>query len=83
MAVYAYFILANTVTGATTLTNMSFTLDGNVVGHFAHVPTTSTEYIYNYSAYVNKTLSNTEHEFVISTAGTTNVLILFDELIYT
>lgn len=83
-AVYAYFILANTVTGATTLTNMSFTIDGSVVGHFVHEPTSSTDYVYDYAAYVNKSLDNTDHTIVISAVGTTNnSLILFDRLIYT
>ncbi|KAH8114733.1 hypothetical protein DFH11DRAFT_184583 [Phellopilus nigrolimitatus] len=82
-AVYAFFIIANTVEFATTLTNLSFALDGSSVGTFVHAPTTSTQYEYNVPGYSNASLKNGDHTFVISAVGATNdSLVLFDYLVY-
>lgn len=85
-AVYTFFALANFVQFATTLTNVSFTLDDNIVGTFEHIPTTSTDFIYKAPVYVNESLENVPHNFLITAIGpdsANNSLILFDNLIYT
>ncbi|THH03762.1 hypothetical protein EW145_g6027 [Phellinidium pouzarii] len=82
-AVYTFVILANTIPFVTTLTNMSFSIDGEEVGNFLYIPSEDTLYEYNVSAYVNTSLVNTQHTFIIQTAiGGNASLILFDYLIY-
>ncbi|THH14621.1 hypothetical protein EW146_g5741 [Bondarzewia mesenterica] len=83
-AVYTYCILANNVPYATTLTNLSFNVDGSDVGTFVHVPTNSTDYIYDFPVYVNENLSSALHQLIISATGDTkSSLVLFDYMVYT
>ena len=85
-AVYVFNVLANNVTSSPsslTPTNITFTLDGQMVGTYNHIPTASTEFQYNVPVYKNTTLENVGHELVIRTAGPDAVLILFDYVIYT
>ena len=85
-AVYTLFVLANYVQGATTLTNVSFTLDDNIVGTYEYIPNTSTDYIYSVPVYVNESLENVPHNFLISAIGPdsfNNSLVMFDNIIYT
>lgn len=82
-AVYAYAILANTLT-FTALTNLTFMLDGALVGSFVHVPSNSGFYQYGFPIYANSSLTNEQHTFRIEAAGGPNgSLILFDNLLYT
>ncbi|KAF8416012.1 hypothetical protein L210DRAFT_2577803 [Boletus edulis BED1] len=60
-ALYIFFILENTVRGASTLTDANFYLDEIPVGTFVHVPSTSTDYQYNVPICVNKSLVFGEH----------------------
>ncbi|KAH8827301.1 hypothetical protein DL96DRAFT_1710436 [Flagelloscypha sp. PMI_526] len=55
-AVYLYFILANTVPFATTETLCNFTIDGDVVGNFHHVPSSSTDLQYDQAVFSKKGL---------------------------
>ena len=78
-AIYVYCILADqpwSLAG----TNMSFTLDGEVVGFFTHIPDSNAKgYEYNQLVYSNSSLSvspSAEHQLTISSAGVS--LILFD-----
>ncbi|KAI5116467.1 hypothetical protein M0805_006727 [Coniferiporia weirii] len=80
-AVYVFIILENSVQ-FTTLTSLSFTIDGELVGSFVHAPTTSTDYEYNVTAYANDNLANTQHTLIMQTAGNNATLILFDYLVY-
>lgn len=83
-AVYAFFILANQVPYATTYTNLSFTLDGDLAGVYSHLPDNTTNYAYNVSGFAKIGLSKSEHTIVISNESGTNAsLVLFDYLIYT
>ncbi|KAG6849529.1 hypothetical protein H0H93_007685 [Arthromyces matolae] len=69
-AVEVYFILANYVgDGVTTETMCNFTLDGQYISTFHHVPTTSTDYDFNSLVFSKDGLSNTEHTLLISTSG--------------
>ncbi|KAI5115992.1 hypothetical protein M0805_009064, partial [Coniferiporia weirii] len=81
-AVYVFIILANNLDPTTTLTRLSFSLDGEVVGSFVHSPTTSTDYEYNVTAYANDNLANAQHTLIMQTTGDTPTLILFDYVIY-
>ncbi|KAI0760712.1 hypothetical protein C8Q74DRAFT_1372525 [Fomes fomentarius] len=83
-AVYAYHVLAPQINGTDTITNLSFTLDGAPVDPgFIWVPAASDQaYQYNIPVYVNESLANTEHTFVIHLVGPVS-LGLFDYVIYT
>lgn len=82
-AVYTYFICANTLDDATTLTNLTFALDGGQVGTFVHVPEATSDYEYNILGYAGTNLSNGRHQLLIQTTGdVNNSLVLFDYLIY-
>ncbi len=84
-AVYAYHVLAPQISGTDTITNLSFTLDGAPVDpEFIWVPPAASgqAYQYNVPVYVNESLENTEHTFVIHLVGPVS-LGLFDYVIYT
>jgi len=84
-ALYIFFIIANSVPNATTLTDVDFVLDQEIVGTYTHNPSTSTDYQYNVPVYTNDSLAFAEHNMIIQpvTDAGGNVLILFDYLIYT
>ncbi|OJT04505.1 hypothetical protein TRAPUB_4775 [Trametes pubescens] len=83
-AVYVFNAIANTVPFTTTLTNLSFTLDGDSVGQYVHTPSDSTDFQYNVPVFVRSGLSNVTHTIVIEATGDTNSsLVLFDYIIYT
>ncbi|TFK55643.1 hypothetical protein OE88DRAFT_643167 [Heliocybe sulcata] len=84
-AIYAYCILANYIQYTTTLTNLTFRLDGMSVGkNYVHVPTTSTSFQYNVPVYANDSIPNGEHTLEIEATGDTNSsLVLFDYATYT
>ncbi|KAI0760662.1 hypothetical protein C8Q74DRAFT_1221242 [Fomes fomentarius] len=81
-AVYAYHILGSPISNVPT--NLAFTLDGAPVGgEFLSVVTASDRgYQYNVPVYVNESLENIEHTFVIHLVGPVS-LGLFDYLVYT
>jgi hypothetical protein len=84
-AIYAFFILANTVApGITTQTECNFTLDGQAAGNFFHAPSSSYAFIYNALAFSRSNLQNANHTLNISTSGISHdVFINFDYAIYT
>ena len=83
-AVYVYNVLANYVEYTTTLTSLNFTLDGDLIGSFIHIPTNSTSFQYDVPVFVKTGLSNTSHTIVITAGGDINSsLVLFDYIVYT
>ena len=83
-AVYAFFLLANQIISTTTLTNLSFVIDGAPVGpQFIHQPDSTTDILYNVSVFSHSGLSNTQHQFEIHAGGSNDSLLLFDYVIYT
>ncbi|KAI0326739.1 hypothetical protein GY45DRAFT_1258403, partial [Cubamyces sp. BRFM 1775] len=83
-AVYVYNVLANTVQYTTTLTNITFTLDGASAGQYVHIPTDSTDFQYDVPVFVKENLANTDHTIIIEATGDTNSsLVLFDYIVYT
>ena len=83
-AVYVYNALANTVTGADTATNLTFSIDGARVGTFFHAPSTSTDFEYNEPVHVSTNLQDQEHTLIIQAVGDVSPsLILFDYVVYT
>ncbi|KAL1951102.1 hypothetical protein VTO73DRAFT_251 [Trametes versicolor] len=83
-AVYVFNAIANTVPFTTTLTNLTFTLDGDPIGQFVHTPSDSTDFQYNVLVLARTGLSNITHTIVIEATGDTNSsLVLFDYIVYT
>ncbi|KDQ64448.1 hypothetical protein JAAARDRAFT_28078 [Jaapia argillacea MUCL 33604] len=81
-AVYAYCVLANTISYSNTPTNLNFRLNNTIVGTFVHTPDASTTFIYNVPVYVNTSIPNGLHTFEIEATGNTS-LVMFDYLTYT
>ncbi|KAI0706284.1 hypothetical protein C8T65DRAFT_231894 [Cerioporus squamosus] len=83
-AVYVYNVLANTVPYTTTYTNLIFSLDGEQVGSYVHVPSSDTAFEYDVPVYTNGNLANKQHTLVIEATGDANSsLVLFDYIVYT
>ncbi|RDX46758.1 hypothetical protein OH76DRAFT_816353 [Lentinus brumalis] len=83
-AVYVYNVLANTVPWTTTYTSLTFSLDGEQVGTYVHVPTSDTAFEYDVPVYTNGDLANKQHTLIIEATGSTNnSLVLFDYIVYT
>ena len=85
VAVYVYHIVPNQVStdSYSTLTNLSFFLDGEYVGQYIHEPDSTSDIAYGVPVYVNPTLRNTEHYLNISAGGPSESLLLFDYVVYT
>ena len=83
-AVYVFTLLANQIHATTTFTNLTFYLDGGLVGNFIHEPDSSASILYNVSVFGLLGISNKPHEFEIRMGGgPKDSLILFDYVIYT
>ncbi|EJF59406.1 hypothetical protein DICSQDRAFT_128273 [Dichomitus squalens LYAD-421 SS1] len=82
-AVYVYDVVPNMVFETVTTSNMTFAIDGSVLGNFTHSPDPSGEILYNQLVYSNTELEPATHTIVISAEGENHSFILFDYLIYT
>ncbi len=85
-AVYVFNIIANFEPSAFNFStaNLNFYIDGAYVGQFVHPPDPTAEEIeLRMPVYVNESLSNAEHTFIMSTDGPNTSMIAFDYLIYT
>ncbi|KAJ8487593.1 hypothetical protein ONZ51_g4084 [Trametes cubensis] len=83
-AVYVYNILPNTVpSNAPTLTNLSFSIDGDYAGQFVHIPDSTSTVLYNVSIFASTNLANAAHVLTISVQGENASHVLFDYLVYT
>ncbi|PIL31266.1 hypothetical protein GSI_05964 [Ganoderma sinense ZZ0214-1] len=82
-AVYVYNIIANQIPYTTTLTNLTFWINSDLVGSYVHIPENTTALEYNVLVYSNTSLPNGQHFFTMSAGGPNASLILFDRLVYT
>ncbi len=88
-AIYVFFIVPNTVHilfigTIATLAECNFTLDDEHVGYYRHVPSSSTDIMYNVLVFQSENLPNTDHMLNISTSGLDyNTFTNFDYAIYT
>ncbi|KAJ7742793.1 hypothetical protein B0H16DRAFT_1323216 [Mycena metata] len=73
-----FCILANTVPGAATNTNLVFTIDGTPYPPFSRDPDETTNYLYNQNVLSVNGLSQNAHTLVISTNNASGTLLLFD-----
>jgi len=83
-AIWVYCVVPNHIQDASTLVNISFTLDGSRVGTYMHQPNQSDVYEYNVTVYSNVTMENSEHTLVMTAQDDPNPsIILFDWAKYT
>ncbi|KAJ7742725.1 hypothetical protein DFH07DRAFT_39563 [Mycena maculata] len=80
-AIYLFCVVPNTISFATTVYDLSFTLDDGSIGTYTHVPDASDEILYSVPVLSSENLSNQAHTLVAETAG--NSLFVFDFAIYT
>jgi hypothetical protein len=67
-----------------TYTNLSFSIDGALVGTYSYIPDNSGTYLYNTLVYGNASIPNGTHTFVLgSPRGINTALVLFDYVEYT
>ena len=83
-AVYVYNIIANAIPSATTLTQVNFFIDNDLVGNYEHVPqNTGPTFEYGVLVYANASIPYGAHNFIMSAQGPNTSLILFDYMMYT
>ncbi|KZT69026.1 hypothetical protein DAEQUDRAFT_765805 [Daedalea quercina L-15889] len=84
-AVWVYCIVPNNIPHTTTFVNISISLDGEVVGSYAHEADTKSEaYIYNVTVYSNTHLTNTQHVVTLTAMQDPDAsMLLFDWAEYT
>ncbi|TDL24130.1 hypothetical protein BD410DRAFT_719758 [Rickenella mellea] len=83
-AIYVFGIIANKVSGATTLTNITVVLDGKRVGSFVHTPDNTNTLKYNVLLYGSPSIPRNNHHVTLQLNGATSTsLLLFDYAIYT
>ena len=81
-AIYVYFIIANTFPNVTTNTNVTFFIDSQEAGYYAHPPAATADFIYNVPVFTQEGMDMTSHNLTIASRGDNPSLILFDYLIY-
>ncbi|KAH9912311.1 uncharacterized protein BXZ73DRAFT_36142, partial [Epithele typhae] len=82
-AVWAYTLLANQIAWTTTMTNLSFSVDGVHKSVFTHNPDTTTDILYQQQVFSMSGLQLKPHTLEIRATGTDASLILFDYVMYT
>lgn len=84
-ALYVFCILAHAGSPLASTSDMTFTLDGNIVGTFFQLPTGSSNFDFNVPVYVNSSIPDGLHTFTLTNGRDNGVtsLTLFDYYIYT
>ena len=82
-AVYVYNVIPNQLFETTTTANMTFTIDGAILGNYTHTAGQSGDILYNQLVFSNTELEHSQHTLIISSEGENHSFILFDYVIYT
>ncbi|KAI0697161.1 hypothetical protein BC835DRAFT_1270856 [Cytidiella melzeri] len=87
-AIYVFFTVPDLLNSPGLVpftTNLTFTLDGEMVGQYSHQPEGTTDYLYNVPCYTNDSLSPGSHFLDVSVEpyNGSPSFALFDYLIYT
>ncbi|KAI0658440.1 hypothetical protein C8Q70DRAFT_195615 [Cubamyces menziesii] len=82
-AVYVYNIVPNTVPGAATFVNLTFSIDGIYRGRYIFIPNESSEVLYNVSVFSATDLSQDVHNLTMNVVGNNASHVLFDYIVYT
>ncbi|KAI9066880.1 hypothetical protein FKP32DRAFT_323799 [Trametes sanguinea] len=84
VAVYVYNVVANAIPAITTITSLTFTVDGQAAGAYSHSPDMSSSAVdYNVLVFSTTGLSNTVHTLEVGADNAFNSLVLFDRVVYT
>ncbi|KAJ7879231.1 hypothetical protein B0H14DRAFT_2341560 [Mycena olivaceomarginata] len=78
-----FCILANTVPGAVTTTDLAFTLDGSSQKPFSHTSDSTSDFEYGVKVFTVGGLSQGAHQLIIATNNPSGSLLLFDYAEYT
>ncbi|KAJ7148412.1 hypothetical protein C8R43DRAFT_889037 [Mycena crocata] len=78
-----YCILANTIPGAVTATDLAFSLDDSPHGTYSHNPDSTSDYVYGEKVFSVENLAQGNHQLVIATDNPSGSLLLFDYARYT
>ncbi|KAI9060633.1 hypothetical protein FKP32DRAFT_1577745, partial [Trametes sanguinea] len=82
-AVYVYNLIVNTIPEITTMTNLSFSIDGTYMAQYIHNPDATSLVLYNVSVFSHTQLTNRTHLLEMRASGLSESLILFDYIVYT
>ncbi|CDO75240.1 hypothetical protein BN946_scf185036.g4 [Trametes cinnabarina] len=83
-AAHVFNLIANDFGGVSTPSNLTFSLDNELVGAFLHEPVPNRNSVmFQQAVYVNESLDDENHSFEIRMNGPTPSLILFDFIVYT
>ncbi|KAI0719137.1 hypothetical protein C8T65DRAFT_523365, partial [Cerioporus squamosus] len=85
VAVYVYCVVTHSFKSPVGNSDMSFFIDGNLVGQFVQPPTGDTTYEYNVPVYVNESLPPGSHTIAIvnGVPNGNQSLTLLDYIVYT
>ena len=85
VAVYVYCVVTHSFNSPVGNSDMSFFIDGNLVGNFVQPPTGDTTYQYNVPVYVNESLPSGPHTIAIVNGHPdgNQSLTLLDSIVYT
>ncbi|KAJ7799868.1 hypothetical protein B0H14DRAFT_2387743 [Mycena olivaceomarginata] len=78
-----FCILANTVPGAVTTTDLAFTLDGSSQKPFSHTSDSTSDFEYGVKVFTVGGLSQGAHQLIVATNNPSGSLLLFDYAEYT
>ncbi|KAI0326753.1 hypothetical protein GY45DRAFT_1309882, partial [Cubamyces sp. BRFM 1775] len=81
-AVYVFNLIANTIPGTSTVTNLTFYVDGTFTSSYAHTPDNGPAILYDVLVF-HTDLPHAPHTLTISSGGSSASLLLFDYIIYT
>ena len=82
-AIYVFNLIANYIPGIPTFTNLTFAVDGKMVGAYSHEPEDKVEILYHVPVFTYEGLANVSHTLEVRATGTNATLVLFDYAIYT
>ncbi|KAJ3011900.1 hypothetical protein NUW54_g2032 [Trametes sanguinea] len=84
VAVYVYNVVANAIPAITTITSLTFRVDGQAAGAYSHSPDMSSSAVdYDVLVFSTSGLSNTVHTLEVGADNAFNSLVLFDRIVYT
>ncbi|KAI0809265.1 hypothetical protein BC629DRAFT_1106622 [Irpex lacteus] len=83
-ALYVFCIISQSIDHPFGTSDMTFSIDGNVVGHYTSVPSGDKTYDYNVPVYANDSVGSGSHSFTVTngTPGGPETLLLLDYIIY-
>ncbi|KAJ7227819.1 hypothetical protein B0H12DRAFT_1148398 [Mycena haematopus] len=78
IGIEVFCILANTIPGSTTTTDLLFTLDDSAQQAYSHNPDSTSDYQYGAQVFSASGLTQGPHQLVVATNNPSGSLLLFD-----